>query len=127
MTDVPLTPVPGSRRGKPGRPKKGDFGIYAKPQLGHNSGTPTAEQRSQSGEQDRASVTLTVVPIAPRLLDLTSAASYLGISEFTVRELEQQGILTRVRIPLLGRGELRKLLFDREALDRLIETWKDRC
>jgi hypothetical protein len=57
-------------------------------------------------------------------LDLHATSLYLGISQFTVRELEQQGVLTRVRVPLSNRGELRKLLFDREALDRLIDAWR---
>jgi hypothetical protein len=59
------------------------------------------------------------------LLDLTSTAVYLGVSEWTVRDLEAAGVLARVRVPLPNRGELRKLLFDREDLDRLIAAWKD--
>jgi hypothetical protein len=34
-------------------------------------------------------------------------------------------VLRRVRIPLPDGRELRKLLFDREDLDRLIEAWKE--
>jgi hypothetical protein len=60
----------------------------------------------------------------PRLLDLHVSAGYLGLSEWTVRTLEQQGILKRVRIPLPNHGEVRKLLFDRADLDQLIATWK---
>ena len=69
---------------------------------------------------------LAVVPIPPRLLDLAGAASYLGVSPWTIRDLEAGGILPRVRVPLPSRGELRKLLFDREDLDRLIDGWKER-
>ena len=47
------------------------------------------------------------------------------MSKWTVRELEARGILSRVRVPLPNGGELRKLLFDREDLDRLITAWKD--
>jgi hypothetical protein len=61
----------------------------------------------------------------PRLLDLERAATYLGLSPWTVRELEAKGVLPRVRVPLPGGGELRKLLFDKADLDRLIESWKD--
>jgi hypothetical protein len=61
----------------------------------------------------------------PRLFDLEDAATYLGLSPWTVRELEAKQVLPRVRIPLPGGGELRKLLFDRADLDRLIEAWKD--
>jgi Helix-turn-helix domain len=63
--------------------------------------------------------------LSPRLLDLRAAATYLGISEWTVRDLESSGILARVRIPLPNHGELRKLLFDKADLDRLIEAWKE--
>ena len=60
--------------------------------------------------------------------------------EWSVRELEWSGVLRRVRVPLpTGRGwsrkrgepppadggELRKLLFDKDDLDRLVELWKD--
>jgi hypothetical protein len=64
-------------------------------------------------------------PIAPRLLDLPTAAGYLGISPWTARDLEASGMLRRVRIPLPNGSELRKVLFDRDDLDRLIAVWKD--
>ncbi len=66
-----------------------------------------------------------VCPIPPRLLDLDSAARYLSVSPWTVRALEAAGVLPRVRIPLPNGGELRKLLFDREDLDRHVVLWKD--
>ena len=66
-----------------------------------------------------------VAPLAPRRLDLHATAAYLGVSEWTVRDLEAAGLLQRVRVPLPNQGELRKLLFDRQDLDRCIEAWKD--
>jgi hypothetical protein len=60
----------------------------------------------------------------PRLLDAESAATYLGVSTWTVRDLEAAGHLPRVRFPLPGGKDLRKLLYDRADLDRLIETSK---
>lgn len=114
--------VHGSRRGKPGRPRNGDTGIFGKQESGHSPGTVTMKPRTQSGSGDGAQVQIT---IAPRLLDLHVSASYLGLSAWTVRTLEQQGILKRVRIPLPNAGELRKLLFDRIDLDRLIDGWKE--
>ena len=66
-----------------------------------------------------------VCPVLPRLLDLQSAATYLGLSPWTVWDLEATGILPRVRVPLANGAELRKLLFDREGLDRLISAWRD--
>ena len=62
--------------------------------------------------------------LAPRLLDLAQTAQYLGISAWTVRDLEANGTLQRVSIPLAGGRELRKLLFDRGDLDRLVDGWK---
>jgi hypothetical protein len=63
--------------------------------------------------------------VYPRLLDLHAASAYLGLRERKVRELASRGILPRVRIPLVA-GEIRKLLFDRLDLDRLVDAWKDR-
>ena len=36
----------------------------------------------------------------PRLLDLGSTAAYLGVSSWTVRDLEAAGELRRARIPV---------------------------
>ena len=125
------SPVPGSRRGKPGRPRNGDTGIVRKPGEGHENGHTvyTAQERqARSGDCDErngTAVQQTVVPVLPRLLDLPTAAAYLGLSPWTVRDLEAAGSLSRVRIPLPNAGELRKLLFDRMDLDRLIESWKE--
>lgn len=66
-----------------------------------------------------------VSPVTPRLLDLHGASAYLGLSEWTVRDLQHAGVLPRVRVPLPHQGELRKILFDRVDLDRLIEAWKE--
>lgn len=81
------------------------------------------QARGSNGEG--AQVPITVVPVTPRLLDLHSAAAYLSVSEWTMRDLEAVGSIHRIRIPLPNAGELRKLLFDRMDLDRLIDVWKD--
>lgn len=117
--------VLGSRRGKPGRPRKGDMGIFEKPGHGHTSGTAIQETRSSGGDGSSTAVHQTVGPVSPRLLDLHTAAAYLGVSEWTVRDLEAAGAVPRIRIPFPGAGEVRKLLFDRNDLDRLIDGWKD--
>ena len=83
------------------------------------------QPRTQSGTNDGTAVHITVAPVTPRLLDLHRSADYLSLSEWTIRGLEQTGVLKRVRVPLANAGELRKLLFDRADLDRLIESWKD--
>ncbi len=64
-------------------------------------------------------------PLTPRLLNLHSTAAYLGVSEWTVRDLEHSGVVRRIRVPLPNQSELRKLLFDRADLDRLIQRWKE--
>ena len=125
ITPSSPSPIPGSRRNKLGRPRTGDAGIFGKRDCGHSLGTDTLKPRMQSGPVDSAAVQITVVPVTPRLLDLPTAAAYLGVSTWTVRDLEAAGSLSRVRIPLPNAGELRKLLFDRADLDRLIDSWKD--
>lgn len=54
-----------------------------------------------------------------RLLTLNETAAYLGLSPWSVRDLQWKGRLPRVALS-------RKLLFDRNDLDRLIETEKER-
>ena len=104
--------VHGSRRGKPGRPRNGDLGIFGKQELGHSTGTATMKHSTRSGDRDGTEVSRTVAPVMPRLLDLPTAASYLGLSVWTVREMEHSGMLPSIRLPLLN-GEIRKLLFDK--------------
>ena len=100
----PLPLAAGSERlrRKPGRPRRAVT-------------TPLAPAPDAVSEQIR------------RLFDLGATATYLGVSGWTVRDLEAAGILKRVHIPTANGGDLRKLLFAREDLDRLIESWKDRA
>jgi len=63
-------------------------------------------------------------PALARLLNLRAAANYLGVSPWTIRDLEAKGVLKRVTVPLPSGMELRKLLFDKVDLDGLIEAWK---
>ena len=92
---------------------------------GHTAGTVSAESRVNSGRHGRAVADQASVPVVPRLLDLHGAATYLGLSAWTIRDLEHAGILPRVRVSLPNEKELRKLLFDRQDLDKAIEVWKD--
>ncbi len=101
-------------RGRPGRPRKAESG--------QDGGIPDAGSRMTSGLERSP---LAQGASVPRLLDLQATAQYLGISPWTVRDLEAAGVLKRVCIPLPGGRDLRKLLFDRADLDRLIEAWKD--
>ena len=64
-----------------------------------------------------------------RLLDVEDAALYLGgISTWTVRALVTRGALVPVRLPSCRQTaeSNRRLLFDRNDLDVLIDKWKDR-
>jgi len=98
-SDLPDKPLLHARR-RPGRPRK----------------------QPQPEEVSRPAPPL----LDPRLQDLVQAARYLSVSPWTIRSLEWAGILPRVRIPLADGRDLRKLLFDRSDLDRLIEGWKER-
>jgi hypothetical protein len=112
------TYLPSARRPRPGRPRKAD--------LGHVPGTSALQHSENAKPNGGVLASQAIAPMPPRLLDLGATASYLGVSGWTVRDLEAAGTLRRVRIPLPDGGELRKLLFDRSDLDRLVEAWKDR-
>ncbi len=88
-------------------------------------GTSPVQGPENSEAKGRPLACLAVAPVSPRLLDLDDTAAYLGVSPWTVRDLEAAGVLPRVRVPLPNRGELRKLLFDKTDLDRLVDVWKD--
>ena len=82
---------------------------------------PPARRRQRGGPRQRTGAIRrwTPPPTAPRrLLSLNDTAAYLGVSPWTVRELQWKGKLPRVRIS-------HRLLFDRGDLDRLIEREKD--
>jgi excisionase family DNA binding protein len=56
---------------------------------------------------------------ASRLCSLTEAASYLGVSRDTLRRMVWRGELRPVRLP-----GVRRMLFGRDDLSRLVEDWK---
>ena len=87
-------------------------------------GTAGSQTRVNSEVQFSRLALEAIAPVHPRLLDLPSAALYLGVSVWTVRDLEAADIIPRVRVPLPDHKELRKVLFDVHDLDALIETWK---
>jgi len=64
----------------------------------------------------------------PRLLDLKAAATYLGLSYWTVRDLVLAGRLPTVKIPRPRSGDgrsIRRILVDRQDLDAFIEHNKE--
>jgi len=61
----------------------------------------------------------------PRLLDIRSAALYLGVSTRTIEQWIADEILRPVQMPGMGRTlKLRRVLLDRQDLDVLIERQK---
>jgi len=59
-------------------------------------------------------------PPGPRLLTRQQAADYLNLSSDMLDRLTQQGELPRVQLVLSNRN-VRKVLYDRADLDRLVE------
>jgi excisionase family DNA binding protein len=63
-----------------------------------------------------------------RLMDLHTAAAYLGCSYWTLRDLVLAGHIPAVRIPSPratdGRA-MRRIRIDSRDLDTLIERWKE--
>jgi hypothetical protein len=104
---LPLAAASHRLRGKPGRPR-------------------VSKAPAPIGARETAQTSAAPVPaLCPsRLLDLDAAGAYLAVSSWTVRDLIAAGTLARVRIPLRNGGELRKVLLDREDLDRLVAGWK---
>lgn len=116
MSEQPVY-LPSARRPHPGRTRKAVSG--------HVPGTSDAGALDRSGRNGGALALLAGVPLPPRLLDVHGLAAYLSVPEATVYDLTARNVLRRVRVPLPDGSELRKLLFDREDIDRLVAAWKD--
>lgn len=111
----PLAAAAARLRGKPGRPRK-------HPQPGHTTDTAAPQVAVDAGA---GGGTLASEAYAPRLLDVPGGARYLSVSPWVFRDLVATGQIPRIRIPLPGGGELRKILVDRFALDALIAKWSE--
>jgi hypothetical protein len=69
--------------------------------------------------------------LPPRLLDLHAGADYIGLSYWSLRDYVLAGLIPTVELPPLRPREgerakktLRRVLVDREDLDRFIESRK---
>jgi hypothetical protein len=73
-------------------------------------------------------IVLEVKTAEPRLLDLKSAANYLGISPSALRLLVDNGKIARVFLPNPRRPaeNMDRFLVDKKELDQLIEDNKER-
>jgi len=122
---VPPRPFPG----RPGRPRRADKPEPAPPETCTASSAETGSQGRPADAPPagrRASKAARAAVLGqPRLLASDEAALYVGVSSWTLRSLGAAGIIPRVRVPLPNGGELRKVLYDRADLDRLIEAWKE--
>jgi hypothetical protein len=73
-----------------------------------------------TNKQDKESV---------RVLNLSKAAEYLGVSYWTMRDLVQAGIIATVKIPSVRAGDgrpIRRILVDIRDLDAFISGNKER-
>jgi hypothetical protein len=148
---LPLAAASLRLRGKPGRPRT--HPLPATPGS-YNAGIAAARDRVNTGDAGRAGATLTparpvprrgvaapqvIAPLRgatdrreassgpPRLLDVHSAAAYMSVSQWTIRDLVAAGRLSRVRLPLDDARDVRRLLLDVRDLDQLIEAAKERA
>jgi hypothetical protein len=107
LDELPLAAASRRLRRLPGRPRTHPVKlITAPPTDGARQRGPTSKPKVAPWSQSAG--------VTPRLLGVRQAAAYLGLSPWTVRDLESGGTLARVRLPV------RKLLFGRVELDRLI-------
>jgi excisionase family DNA binding protein len=116
-TTPPLATASQRLRGRPGRPR-------TKP-CGDNPGDSRETERTQVHEKParlaaRTQDSPSCAPPGPRLLTRQQAANYLNLSSDLLDRLTQQGELPRVQLAL-GNRNVRKVLYDRADLDRLVE------
>lgn len=87
------------------------------------------------GEEQRkvAQAVCLPAPLSARLVDLHAAATYLGVSFWTVRDYVLQGLIPKVELPALRPREgerrrlgLRRVVVDVRDLDAFVEGRKRR-
>lgn len=126
MSDpLPLAAAAQRLRGRPGRPRRGTVGAQGDAATRVNGGPARASQ-DVTTDGAISSTKRRPAPLTERrLLDVQSAADYLGgLGTDTVREMAL-GALASARVYLPGAaGPLRKVLFDRLELDRLVAGWR---
>ena len=116
-----------ARLGKPTTPKlnpspppatnEGPAGPPAAPPPGRRGARAVAIVWLKQGKGETAEW----APTQARLLDLASAAAYLSVSPWTLRDFVAAGLLARVMLPSPQGGPLKRWLFDVADLDRLVE------
>jgi excisionase family DNA binding protein len=118
-TPLPLADAAERLRGKPGRPRTA-LARAPRPPRAEVSGTsvPIADPPP---ERAAGAPVADVWLSWPRVLDIDGASRYLGVSTWTVRELRTAGHLPALEVP-----GVRRLLFDRVALDQAVDGWSAR-
>jgi excisionase family DNA binding protein len=116
-TTQPLANASRRLRGRPGRPRTKPYG--------DNLGDSREPQRIEVREMPvrpaaRRQDSPSCAPPGPRLPTRQQAADYLNVSSDMLDRLTQQGELPRIQL-LLGNRNVRKVLYDRSDLDRLVE------
>jgi excisionase family DNA binding protein len=117
---TPLADAARRLRGAPGRPRMHPAPASAvAPKPRHVPVTSAPLTRMDGGLQARppAGDACALPALAPRLLGLKAAAGYLGVGTGLIRRLLETGALNRVDL-----AGARRLLIDREDLDRLIDA-----
>jgi hypothetical protein len=85
------------------------------------------EERAKRADKRRARQEAELAAVPVRLVGEHGAAKRLNVTRWTVRALDDAGVIPRVRIPLPNNSELRRRLYDLADLDRLIDVWKERA
>jgi excisionase family DNA binding protein len=116
-TTLPLATASQRLRGRPGRPRTKPSGDNP----GDNRGPARTQVRVPPARPaGRTQDSPSCAPPGPRLLTRQQAADYLNLSSDMLDRLTHQGELPRVQL-LLGNRNVRKVLYDRADLDRLVE------
>ena len=122
----PLAGAGARNRGKAGRPRKRI--------PSQKVGNASARSRANTAPDVEAPASKADGhTFLPRLLDLEGAAQYLSLSTWTLRRFIDEGIVSRVMIPMKTTStpqprvgsHYRKILLDRLDLDHLIKRLKD--
>ena len=77
-----------------------------------------SESSNSKGSQSRTLDRRPNVPINPRLFDYKTAAAYMSLSYWSVREMVLDGVIPHVKFG-------KKVLIDRHDLDEWIENEKE--
>jgi hypothetical protein len=116
-TTRPLATASQRLRGRPGRPQTKPSGDNPRDS---RAPQPTQVRVPPARPAARTQDSPSCAPLGPRLLTRQQAAGYLNLSSDMLDRLTQQGELPRVQL-LLGNRNVRKVLYDRADLDRLVE------